>query len=383
MTKNDMTIDQEIDETTGLDNDNDGADAGGAGDGGGKKKSKGGRPRGQYKPRSLDVDGDDVEISRLLAQCGSGWRCKITRVAPSWCDGTLQTIDVDPSSPIDIEDIRETWGGRKLVLTLIDGQGRFRKRINLKFPEPPMSHGRPLTPPGAEPIAPPVVAAPIAPPVVAPDAGYQKIMELLIKNQEAQKQEYTRSLESRLGDLERQLTAVRSAPPQYMPSAPIGPTAPPQPPLELLGQVSSIIKQVDDLRAVLGSGPVSADGDPIGGGVLQDAIRQLLSTQINKYAGGQQAGAAQTPSAPNLPAPPMPERDRPASGSTVGSVASADPATAIADLVKDKLRTMAPDRLEAILGIVLDDDAEITTEEEDDREVGEPSAVVPLKPAQS
>lgn len=337
----------------------------------GRKKGE-----GRIRLRGIDaLDGDLVSLDRLLSECGSGWRCRVVRLSPSWCDGTLETFDIDPSSPIDIEEIRQSWGGRRLQLLLIDDRGKMRKRINMKFPDPPRNNGQPIAPPGA------VAANEAGQALAAPDPGenYRKILELLIKNQESQKMSYAQALEGRLADLERQLIAVRSAPAAIgtAPAAPqiVPALAQPVPQaVDVISQVSNMITQVDNLRSAIGRS-TPAEGGEGGGGpdVLNDAIKQILQIEIEK-----RRAPAPSISAPQTPAPPMPERrsttaqpDPPAAGGGLGALQSGNPIVdEVLRAVRDKLTTMAPDRLESILGIVLDDGAII--EEDDDQPEEQP-----------
>lgn len=336
----------------------------------GRKKGE-----GRIRLRGIDaLDGDLVSLDRLLSECGSGWRCRVVRLSPSWCDGTLETFDIDPSSPIDIEEIRQSWGGRRLQLLLIDDRGKMRKRINMKFPDPPRNNGQPIAPPGA------VAANEAGQALAAPDPGenYRKILELLIKNQESQKMSYTQALEGRLADLERQLIAVRSAPAAIgaAPAAPqiVPALAQPVPQaVDVISQVSNMITQVDNLRSAIGR---STPADSAEGGapdVLNDAIKQILQIEIEK-----RRAPAPSTSAPQTPAPPMPERrsttaqpEAAIAGGELGALQSGNPIVVeVLRAVRDKLATMSPERLESILGIVLDDGAII--EEEDDPQSEQP-----------
>jgi hypothetical protein len=344
----------------------------------GRKKGE-----GRVRLRGIDaLDGDLVSLERLLSECGSGWRCQIVRISPSWCDGTLETVNVDPTVPIDIEEIRQSWGGRRLQLVLIDDRGRMRKRINLKFPDPPRNNGQAISPPGA------VAVNEAGQALAAPDPGenYRKILELLIKNQESQKTSYAQALEVRLADLERQLNSLRSMPaaapapigaaPQIVPAL-----AQPVPQaVDVIAQVSNMISQVDNLRSAIGRS-TPADVAEGGGGsdVLNDAIKQILQIEIEKRRAPAAAPQAQTP------APPMPERrsagPAPAAGlehgAGLGALQSGNPIVdEVLRAVKDKLSTMDPARLESILGIVLDDGA-IIEEEDDptDESTADPTAI--------
>ena len=343
----------------------------------GRKKGE-----GRVRLRGIDaLDGDLVSLERLLSECGSGWRCQIVRISPSWCDGTLETVNVDPTVPIDIEEIRQSWGGRRLQLVLIDDRGRMRKRINLKFPDPPRNNGQAISPPGA------VAVNEAGQALAAPDPGenYRKILELLIKNQESQKTSYAQALEVRLADLERQLISLRSMPvvaaaapavPQIVPAL-----AQPVPQaVDVIAQVSNMISQVDNLRSAIGRSTPAEGGDG-GADVLNDAIKQILQIEIEKRRAPAAAPQAQTP------APPMPERrsagPAPAAGlehgAGLGALQSGNPMVdQVLSAVRDKLSTMAPERLESILGIVLDDGAII---EEEDDSIDEATADPPAIPA--
>lgn len=83
-------------------------------------------------------------LAEGLAALSPNWKVSIQRVAPSWCKGHLETIDVyDPADHgIDMDYLIRKWGGRKLWIRILNEKGQYKSSgtINL-FSFPPRVNG--------------------------------------------------------------------------------------------------------------------------------------------------------------------------------------------------------------------------------------------------
>lgn len=89
----------------------------------------------------------DVDLDVMLSEMGGGIKLTIKRVEPRWCDGYLDTIEVDTDDVVSMEDLRETYGGRKLSVRVHDQGGKIVATRIIKFPDPPRKDGIELRPP--------------------------------------------------------------------------------------------------------------------------------------------------------------------------------------------------------------------------------------------
>ena len=83
----------------------------------------------------------DVDLDTILGQLGSGIKITIHRDEPRWCDGYLDTLNVDGDEPISLEDIRDMYGGRKLTVKVVGADGKIVARRTVKFPDEPKKDG--------------------------------------------------------------------------------------------------------------------------------------------------------------------------------------------------------------------------------------------------
>jgi hypothetical protein len=104
---------------------------------------------------------------------GSDARVALYRRSPMWCKGYLETYMLD--SAISLDDIRDTWGGFRYELRVLDSKGKKIKSHYQEIAGPPLyrgeqlnernkhEHGRPLPP--------------------EPDTGLGKALEKMMENQ--------------------------------------------------------------------------------------------------------------------------------------------------------------------------------------------------------
>lgn len=128
-----------------------------------------------------EISDTDIDIERAFAEFGPGYRIQIHRSQPHEFRGFLEEIVVsDTVSPIDLDYLTRTWGGRELKLKIKRPNGQYLKTLSIQlFSYPPLLYGEKLEKPkppffgeAAQPLT-----APIAP--NSPPPPPQDIAELL------------------------------------------------------------------------------------------------------------------------------------------------------------------------------------------------------------
>lgn len=101
----------------------------------------GGTP-GPFRPAPKYVDEFDMMFSGL----SPGAKVTIWRMQPSWCDGYLEETFFDASAPIDLEYLKNQWGGEILHIKVRHTDGRLGRggTINLRS-YPPKRFGVPIS----------------------------------------------------------------------------------------------------------------------------------------------------------------------------------------------------------------------------------------------
>lgn len=330
-----------------------------------KPLGKSGRPQG--RPR-LDID-DLSELESMIANGSIEWKLRILRRSPRWCAGQIDQILVDAESGFDVDDIRRQHGGEVIELLLIDPHGRIRKRATCRWPEPPLKDGRPLT------LSDVVAVGAQQPPQHAPPPPAQNqtdvraLLDLVLKSQEKSAQTQVNILEQRCSYLETQIASLRQHQ-QYPQPVATPPLQPPQA-IDLLGQVTKIIGEVEALKTALGGGSTAGDIDGDSGDMLAPLIRDYLKTEIDSR---RPQTAPQSQTTERAAAPPIPER-RPNASTAPGDEG---PIGDILAAVRDKVSTMPPEKLESILGLILDDSATIEDVDDDDTEADPIAQIKPI-----
>ena len=84
----------------------------------------------------------DVDLEQILSELGGGIKVTVTRKEPRWCDGYLDTLEIDDDDPLSLEDLRDMFGGRKLQIKVHSEDGKIIAKRTVKFPDPPRHEGR-------------------------------------------------------------------------------------------------------------------------------------------------------------------------------------------------------------------------------------------------
>jgi len=203
------------------------------------------------------------ELDQFLAQFGAGYQAQLHRAAPLWAAGYLSTIPLEGG--LTLADIRESWGGRKFRIKILDAGGRYVTQINTMIADVPRDNGRPIN--QLDHVERDTAAKPAA-------AQRSEVAELSA---------VVREVMQRQQDL---LERVLLAPPEAAPPAALA-----------LSPLDSIQQAAEMIAAVKGLGGLV---DPVAPGGENDFSMKMIEKLIERWDARQQQPAQPAPQ----PAPP-------------------------------------------------------------------------------
>ena len=289
---------------------------------------------------------NDAHFEEVLSQCGTGYRMQIRRIKPTWCDGLVDTWELDSNEPIDLEDVREACGGRKLQLVIIDAAGKWQASRMVKFPDAPRSDGQLCKREDDEhPNAPSNGAA-----------GMKDIVAMLLDSQRQNSEIMRGMMDSRLAALES-----RAAAPAALAAAPAAAADP----MKAIRESIDTIKQIEELRAGLGFGSdgAAAPAEPT---LYEKMIQDFFNLQMER----EKAKVAQATAAAreaSKPPPELPERRKAGGEGSAPAAAPAKPQTlqgakanldtiddlTLAAILSDRYKAMGPEQREKALAVFM------------------------------
>lgn len=235
-----------------------------------------------------DKKNEEIDFSAALANAGSGTTLQIKRLQPTWCDGILCEEEIDPHDPVDLEQIREQWGGRKLTLTLRQ-HGIYRTSTTLKFPDEPKKNSVELINPeiAARALPPPPPPAPPAPP---PDDSGNKLLEIVLgmqnqqaialaeiqktaadtiaKAQEISAATQKQTLEGQVDELKKQIQEMGQGG---------GPQGDKKSALDGIKEMAATMKEIEEIRGSFGGGGGGEESS-----FLSEGIKQFMGLEMEK-----------------------------------------------------------------------------------------------------
>lgn len=99
-----------------------------------QQKNKGGRPR---KDEMSKTRIEENEIETIFSEIPTGYSVQVHRVEPHWCKGYQGKIYIDGNTPLDLEYIKERYGGRKIALKIVDESAKFKGQKTIEIDAPP------------------------------------------------------------------------------------------------------------------------------------------------------------------------------------------------------------------------------------------------------
>jgi hypothetical protein len=98
-------------------------------------------------PQELAEHRNAQNYAALFRSVLPAWSISISRLRPSWCAGWCETLDADPEHPIDLDYIRDTWGGQSFKVVINDDLNRYVTSFRFGIDAPPRRDGRRLESP--------------------------------------------------------------------------------------------------------------------------------------------------------------------------------------------------------------------------------------------
>lgn len=216
-------------------------------------------PRKKDAPSAEDSENRYNAARELLGGTPAGGSVDVVRLKPGWCKGWLDKIEVSPDDQIELDDIRDEYGGKKLQLIAygipFTGENGKKSKNYLGsrivfFPNEPRKDGRPLRwEDSDESRAMERATKPTE------DSGIASMMKMFMEGQSQMFDRFTGMMETQLKSAQKPANAPQTA---------VG-EAPD--PIEQLDKIGDTIERLEDLRGKLGGGAESAMDSSIGKGV--------------------------------------------------------------------------------------------------------------------
>lgn len=315
---------------------------------------------GQQTETAQEKAAKKADLRSLLSMCRRGWTITIRRAAPTWCDGYLERLDADPDSPIDLEDIRREWGGRRLILQVHDEHGKYVGQTTEKFPDPPRWHGKQIPEPDAWTTAPADKGGATPPP--NPLDQIEKIFGMAMDAQKENAAAMRDLMTARVDFLESRLTAAN------------GPPEPPEDGLAAIEKTVQTLAKMEELRSTFG-------GNAEEPGPYDGMMKQFFDMQLEKEKMKMEAEIERQK---DERAPPIPTRSaegdstspaRPQTAPKQNPMELLDQVddTALAVYLQRRFGNMPPEQKAAALSMFLGEEYELERYPEEPDDDGEPT----------
>jgi hypothetical protein len=101
--------------------------------------------KGPGRPPNVNFNQDFVEkqdIENIFATVPAGYAIQVHREEPDWCKGYLGKIFCSAEEPINLDMLKNKFGGSVLNLRFVNAQQKFKGSKRVIFPDPPKRDGR-------------------------------------------------------------------------------------------------------------------------------------------------------------------------------------------------------------------------------------------------
>ena len=101
--------------------------------------------KGPGRPPNVNFNQDFVEkqdIENIFATVPAGYAIQVHREEPEWCKGYLGKIFCSAEEPINLDMLKNKFGGSVLNLRFVNAQQKFKGSKRVIFPDPPKRDGR-------------------------------------------------------------------------------------------------------------------------------------------------------------------------------------------------------------------------------------------------
>lgn len=212
---------------------------------------------------------DAAAVDAFLSGFGRGYQVSINRTAPVWCSGYLTTLPLDHG--ITLSEIRESYGGRRFQLRILDSSGRFVAVRTVLISDVPRDDGKPLASLDRAP-SPEAPRANPSPPVASGFHELADVFREVLALQQAAADRQVAMLERLIGQPVAQVHAAVMSP------------------LEQIQQLGEVISAVRELSPASAPATDAAEG---GGGeaVMMKLAEKLIGKWGDKKEAAPHAGA--------------------------------------------------------------------------------------------
>lgn len=322
------------------------------------------------KNDSNDNQRDDEKQSQLdnfLSAIRPGMTVSIWRARPSWCKGYLETMEVDPQSPLDLDYLAGNWGGETLTIRIRDENGRYSKGADIDLASyPPKFQGVPISRNNVD-IA--YHTGKGAPGNRREDTTER---QLQIVNQPPQVQESAGLLK----DLVNVLTKMRQSDRDLYAPLLAGPSAAPSNPIEQMIQFARAQKELQELMG-WGEQVQQKQSEPNSEMALFGTIAEIVKAMSSNRQPAPVPQYRQAPPRPKIrqDMPQNPQKNQNIVENSQNFLAGLEPDKA-ADFFVNVVSKMSPQKAEAMFGAIqtrlgMDGDLESEYEEDEIDEEGQ------------
>ena len=91
------------------------------------------------------------ELETILSEIPQDYSIQIYRMEPDWCKGLIGKLTIDSDTPIDLDYIARRYGGTKLQIRVVDGNGKWRTSKVVEISDVPKKDFNPVSPDFATP----------------------------------------------------------------------------------------------------------------------------------------------------------------------------------------------------------------------------------------
>jgi len=216
----------------------------------------------ETEPKTAETDSqieDRYEKARkMLGGLPFGGHIDVIRTKPNYCKGYLDRIDASEDEPVSLEDLRDEYGGKTLLLRAYDKANKYLGATTIHFQEPPKKDGKPLRWEESEEAE--TERARRLP--TQSDNSSTELIKIILAQQNQMMQQMT-------GVFQAQLTAAQKQNKD---------TSQNQDPLANVERLSETLERLETLRGKIGGG-----GNQEGGGInFQKGIDALIELFASK-----------------------------------------------------------------------------------------------------
>lgn len=280
----------------------------------------------------------EADLEQLFQELDGGFKIQVLRIEPEWCKGTLGTFDFMPGETVSTDWLVERFGGRKLQVKILHQDSSYNSARTVIFPEAPRKDGIQIVQgPEGSPITiheRDASKTPLTPP--QQDNSMMNMMEKLLTITATNAQTNQKMMLDRIGSLETLLTTKITEPAPTVVTGIV-----PADPQSQLRQTLETVQAIEELKNVMGGGGEipEPDGEP-----ENPLYNTIIEKIVDKFSDKLTDTPNQTSDQDLRQLPPPTEQSN----------------LQLAQLIKERLKTMPEQERDLLLSHVFEDEDEET-----------------------